>query len=99
MRSALHPAILLFLCTSLWLDGCKEDKESLATGPDGGAQEDGGLLDAALPSDAGATLDGDCYTNPTRHLEIINACTAAERVDKHPVLPLLLLDGGLPPLP
>lgn len=41
----------------------------------------------------------DCYMNPMTHVEIINACTDAERVDKTPDLPLLGADGGLPPLP
>jgi hypothetical protein len=37
--------------------------------------------------------------HPSTHEEIINACTDAEVVDKNPKLPLLLADGGLPPLP
>jgi hypothetical protein len=41
----------------------------------------------------------DCYTNPMTHLEIINACTDAQKIDAMPVLPLLEMDGGLPPLP
>lgn len=41
----------------------------------------------------------DCVMNPMTHIEIINACTDAEQVDKAPVLPLLEPDGGLPPLP
>jgi hypothetical protein len=40
-----------------------------------------------------------CFTNPTTHFEIINACTTSQGIDKHPVLPLLLPDGGLPQLP
>jgi len=51
-------------------------------------------------SDAGPDFaDGGCYTNPTTSYEIINACTDAGYVDKSPTLPLLLPDGGLPPLP
>lgn len=54
----------------------------------------------ARPVDAGVTPDdASCFTNPTTHLEIINACTTAEKVYKNPVLPLRLADGGLPPLP
>jgi hypothetical protein len=41
----------------------------------------------------------DCYMNPMTYLEIINACTNADKVDVSPVLPLLEPDGGLPPLP
>ena len=52
----------------------------------------------------GATGDGgssasDCVMNPMTHLEIINACTDAAKIDKKPSLPRLLADGGLPPLP
>ncbi|HYV49066.1 MAG TPA: hypothetical protein VFA20_29605 [Myxococcaceae bacterium] len=49
----------------------------------------------------GGTDGGDrppCVTNPTTHLELINACTTAQQIEKNPVLPLLLPDGGLPPL-
>ena len=46
--------------------------------------------------DAGAP---DCYPNPTTYIEIINACTDAEKVVKNPVLPLIGADGKLPPLP
>ena len=59
-------------------------------GPGPGA--DGG------PSDGGPQPD-DCVMNPHTHIEILNACTDAARVDKHPNLPLLLADGGLPMLP
>jgi hypothetical protein len=67
---------------------------------------DAGLADgddaAANREDAGSDSDAvvpDCYTNPKNYLEIINACTDAEKVDKHPDLPRLLADGGLPDLP
>lgn len=49
--------------------------------------------------DAGMNNVPQCATNPTTHLEIINACTNALEVDKTPVLPLLNADGTLPPLP
>ena len=41
----------------------------------------------------------DCFTHPKTHLEIINACTTADRVDKTSNLPLLGRRGELPPLP
>lgn len=41
----------------------------------------------------------DCFASPRTHVEIINACTAAEQIDKQPVLPLLNPDGSLPSLP
>ena len=42
---------------------------------------------------------GDCVENPKTHVEIINACTTADKVDKKPTLPLLGPSGELPPLP
>lgn len=60
----------------------------------------------ARPADAPVTVDAPiagpdaaCFNNPTTHYEIINGCTTAQSVDKNPVLPLQLPDGGLPPLP
>ena len=55
----------------------------------------------ARPADAPMTgpPDASCFMNPQTHYEIINACTNAQAVDKQPNLPLLLPDGGLPPLP
>jgi hypothetical protein len=44
-------------------------------------------------------VDAGCSSNPKTYLEIINACTDAQAVAVSPVLPLLLPDGGLPPLP
>ncbi|TKD11940.1 hypothetical protein [Polyangium fumosum] len=41
----------------------------------------------------------ECFSEPTSHVEIINACTEAEKVDKVVNLPLLNADGSLPPLP
>lgn len=58
------------------------------TGAQGGAGAQGG---------GGGTPD--CFESPKTHVEIINACTDAEHVDKQPVLPLLNADGSLPPLP
>lgn len=53
------------------------------------------------PADLGSPASDDmsCYTQPTTHLEILNACTSAQSVSKQPVLPLLRADGTLPPLP
>ncbi|MBK8215418.1 MAG: hypothetical protein IPK71_16885 [Myxococcales bacterium] len=53
------------------------------------------------PSDSGLSDGGpkDCFDDPKTHAEIINACTTAVRIAKNPVLPKLLPDGGLPPVP
>ena len=71
---------------------------------------DGGTVDgnpnprtdgSTSPDSSSNPGDGssDCVTNPKTHEEIINACTDAVRIDKRPNLPLILADGGLPPLP
>lgn len=81
----------LFLITALAVCSCDdEDDGSTPTG-------NGTTMLPQPGSDAGAAPD--CYTNPTTYLELINACTDAEKVAKSPVLPLLQADGGLPPLP
>jgi hypothetical protein len=46
-----------------------------------------------------ATPDMGCYAKPTTYLELLNACTNAQAIDKTPVTPLLNADGTLPPLP
>ncbi len=56
--------------------------------------------DSGGDGDSGPTDDGpECYTNPTTHVQIINACGDAETITKSPNLPLLNDDGTLPPLP
>ena len=66
------------------------------------------VIDAPTPTadapltDAGATVDASCFTNPdpSSHYQIINACTTAQKVyTTHPRPPLLNADGSLPPLP
>jgi hypothetical protein len=59
---------------------------------DGGGGDDGG----GAPGAGGAATDSgpptppyDCVLNPKTHLEIINACTDAVRIEKHPGLPAL----------
>jgi hypothetical protein len=72
------------------------------SGPSSTASSGGTGGKGAGGSGAGGSGTGgapDCYPNPTTYLEIINACTNAQKVDLNPVLPLLQADGGLPPLP
>jgi hypothetical protein len=57
----------------------------------------GGTMGTGGTGGSGGSLD--CYPNPMTHVEIINACTDAQKIDAMPVLPLLEPDGGLPPLP
>lgn len=52
------------------------------------------------PADASVTEpDASCFTNPTTHKEIINACTNAQKIERNTTPPLLNPDGTLPPLP
>jgi hypothetical protein len=68
--------------------GCSDDGNN--TGP-----KDAAVIDA--PPSGGP--DASCFTNPTTYNEIINACTTAQKIYKHPNLPLVGSDGMLPPLP
>ena len=61
--------------------------------------DDGGELPKDAGMDATPTPDASCFENPTTHVEIINACTTAQKVIKKPALPLLNADGSLPQLP
>ena len=80
--------------------------ESFGCGRSSGQQGTSSATDAGMPPvvDAGmieAAADGpSCFTNPQTYLEIINACTDAEAIDKTDDLsPMSLADGGLQPLP
>lgn len=53
--------------------------------------------DAPIVVDAG--VDASCFTNPTTHNEIINACTTTQKIYKDSNPPHLNPDGSLPPLP
>lgn len=86
MRSLLATLGLLLLATLAACPGA--GGSSSDAGPDAGA-----VLDLAAPPDLG------CYSNPQTHLEILNACTGSQALDKTPRLPLARPDGTLPPLP
>jgi hypothetical protein len=68
------------------LAGCGDNKQGT---PDMGPSPD---MTTVSP-------DMGCYGNPQTHVELLNACTNAQAVDKTPVTPLLNADGTLPPLP
>ncbi|MGH7282434.1 MAG: hypothetical protein ACRELY_12980 [Polyangiaceae bacterium] len=104
-RFALASATLFVACSSFAvLSACTDDnavhenvpQDSGTTSGDSAANQDGGTV--VITGDSGipyVCFSGDAST----YEEIINACTPATKVDKHPTLPLLLPDGGLPPLP
>ena len=66
-----------------------------ACGGDDGAKKDAGVVMDAPPGGP----DASCFTNPTTHEEIINACTTAQKIYKNSHPALLGSDGSLPPLP
>ncbi len=69
---------------------------SAACGNSSSSPKDAAVQDAGT---SGGGPDASCFTNPTTHYEIINACTTAQKVykDSHP--PLEHADGTLPALP
>ncbi|MEP6864065.1 MAG: hypothetical protein ABJE66_25780 [Deltaproteobacteria bacterium] len=71
-----------------FVTGCSDDGNN--SGP-----KDAAAIDAGPSSGP----DASCFTNPTTYNEIINACTTAQKIYKHPNLPLLGSAGSLPPLP
>jgi hypothetical protein len=83
-------ALFSALAVCFALAACGSGKTTPDTGTSSGSAD----AATAVP-DAGPT----CFTNPKTHVEIINACTSSPGIAKNPSLPLLLADGGLPPLP
>lgn len=66
----------------------------LAGCPSGNTPQETGEADLGRPA-----ADLGCYAKPQTHIELLNACTTAQSIDKQPGLPLLGSDGKLPPLP
>ena len=91
MRAATTAAILLVLA------GCGRGGGSGGQGTPGDA---GTGPEVGVPLDAGPEAAPPCVTNPTTYLEIINACTDAQAVDKTDDLSKMNQpDGALGPLP
>jgi hypothetical protein len=102
---AVGIALALLTASAMIVVACDDSssavKETPVATPDGSAAP---VIEAGGPGTDGSTTgtDGgpsDCVQDPHTHLEIINACTDAVKITKNPTLPLLLPDGGLPPLP
>jgi hypothetical protein len=73
------------------LAGCSSSGRSPANSDASVTPHDAGPPESAAPG---------CFTTPKTYLEIINACTDAQAVDKTDDLsPMNLPDGGLQPLP
>jgi hypothetical protein len=101
---AVGIALALLTASAMVVVACDDSssavKETPVAMPDGAAAP---VIDGGPGTDGSTTgTDGgpsDCVQDPHTHLEIINACTDAVKITKNPTLPLLLPDGGLPPLP
>jgi hypothetical protein len=83
----------LFLAATLAACGSSSSSND-AGAHDASATTDGGV-DCTTKYNGGGT---NCAMNPMTHLEIINACTTAQKIEKHPVLPMLNADCSLPPI-
>jgi hypothetical protein len=79
-------SVLLACFVAMTVVGC-DDK-----GDGGGGS--GGTGGGGMPDMAGA-----CSTNPTTHLELINACTDSQAVEITPFYPSMAPNGVLPALP
>ena len=101
---AIGLALTLLTSTAILVVACDDSSGAVKETPvqpraDGAV---GPGVDAGPGADGSTGADGgpsDCVQNPHTHEEIINACTDAVKITKNPTLPLLLPDGGLPPLP
>lgn len=93
----LERCALLLALAAPFAGACEStDKTTAEDRRDAAPEGAGDAADAADDEDGGTP---DCFENPRAHEELINACTDAEKIEKQPTLPLLLRDGGLPPLP
>jgi hypothetical protein len=108
MNTRALAALTLLLASGIYsVVGCSDDTavHENPPAPDAGSSSSSSGASSsssgASSSSSGSSGDSgtDCFTNPQTHVEIINACTDSQKFDKNPVLPLLLADGGLPPLP
>ncbi|MDB4934525.1 MAG: hypothetical protein JWP87_1497 [Labilithrix sp.] len=105
-RTTLIGAALAMLVATATLAAACDDTSTAVKEPAPGTVDSGGGpgIDGAVPGLDGGQVGndggpGDCVMNPKTHEEIINGCTNAVKITKNPTLPLLLADGGLPPLP
>jgi hypothetical protein len=93
MRLALQ-GLLVVTCLAC---GRSSGSQGASPGTDAGPTP----VDSGVETGLEASVDApSCFTNPQTYLEIINACTDAEAVDKTDDLsPMSAADGGLQPLP
>ena len=103
MRALPRLPLLLISALALLAVACSRAAEEPSAPPIADASPPPPRSDAGLIDSGGPTFDAagpGCFTNPTTYLEIINACTDAQAVDKQVDLsPMSLADGGLSPLP
>jgi hypothetical protein len=91
----MRPLVLVGAFAALL--GCNQ---SGSAQPSPGGDASSPQVDAGANVDAGADVSPACFTNPQTYLQIINACTDAQAIDKTDDLSTMnLADGGLQPLP
>ena len=93
MKTVVTVIVLAAVCLA---GGCGDEMPSATGASSSSSSSSAGGEGGGGGAGGGAPA---CYTNPQTHVEIINACTDAENVDKVVNLPLLQADGSLPPLP
>jgi hypothetical protein len=86
MRTLIVMALVAVACDSTPNNNNVPDMAMVQPNPD-------------LATQGNPDLSPVCSTNPMTHLELINACTNADSVDKMPFYPTLAPNGQLPPLP
>jgi hypothetical protein len=97
-RRKLHLRVLGLTLSAFLCYACGDD-ESTSVKRDAGSGT-GSEADTEAAADASmADVAQDRVAMPLSHEDLMNACTDAEKIDKQQDLPLLLDDGGLPPLP
>lgn len=101
MKNQIILACGFVLCGAIAVSACdgQTPSDSGSTSSSSASSSSGGEGGAGGAGGAGGNGGANCVSDPKTHIEIINACTDAEKVDKVVKLPLLNPDGTLPPLP
>ena len=95
MRKLVFIAVAFLAIGSTAMLGCGDNGNP--ANPDAPGRMDAPPPDSFTPDGGGP--DADCFTNPTTHVQIINACTNAQHVSRPATVPGQLPDGALPALP
>lgn len=100
MKNPILPVWIFVALGMVILAACDGETPSDSGATSSSSSSSNSSSSSGMGGEGGAGGAGpDCFSKPTTHVEIINACTDAEKVDKIVNLPLLEPDGTLPPLP